>query len=315
MKRLIWTILLILTIPACQLYPRPTTPLHAAPEAASPLPAEPSPQPDPTSALYTQKPTFNIRYSEQKAADPRHLSLDVYPSGSSNSPVMVYVHGGSWRYGTKSNVDSKPEAFKQHGFVFVSVNYRLIPEVSMKEQVNDVATAIAWVKNNISEYGGDPRRIFIMGHSAGAHLVSLVATDSRYLESNGMQLNDIRGVISLDTQAYDIVKLMAETTERLESTYTSAFTENPKLWEFFSPSTYVAAGKSIPPFFLVYSGQTPDRGELAAAFANLLEEAGIHQEVHPALDKTHGEVNEFFGLSSDPVSEAAFQWLENLLDQ
>jgi len=110
----------------------------------------------------------DIAYAEPR--NERQL-LDVYrPQTGSNLPVVVWVHGGGWMRGSKDEVDSKPAAFAEKGFVFVAVNYRFIPHVIMDTIVRDVAKSVGWVHANISRHGGDPNRIFLMGHSAGAQL-------------------------------------------------------------------------------------------------------------------------------------------------
>src|SRR5687767_7584915 len=113
----------------------------------------------------------DIAYAEPK--NERQL-LDVYaPAAGSNLPVVVWVHGGGWMRGSKNEVDQKPPAFVEKGFVFVPVNYRFIPNVTMDIIVRDVAKAAGWVHANIARHGGDPGRIFLMGHSAGAQLAAL----------------------------------------------------------------------------------------------------------------------------------------------
>ena len=315
MKPLTLSLLLALVLTSCRFASRVDATLPSTPKTASPSPTNPSPVSSPTLAPIPQSltPSFDIRYSEEPANDPRSLSLDIYPTSQANAPVMIFVHGGGWRRGNKSNVNAKPSAFNQNGFILISVNYRLVPEVEISEQVGDVAAAIAWVKNNIAQYGGDPNRIFLMGHSAGAHLVSLVATDPAYLESEGMSLADIHGVISLDTQAYDINLLLDNAPERTSRIYSAAFTDDPQMWTRFSPITYVQSGQSIPPFFLVYSGQNPGRKELAGHFAQALETAGISAVIQPATEKNHGQVNKDFGVPGEPMSDAAFIWLMEIL--
>ena len=311
MKRLTLLLLLALTITSCQIAPRVDAPPPSTPQADSPSPTASPPARSPTPS--SLEPIFDIRYSEEPAKDPHNLSLDIYPIAQTNAPVMVYVHGGGWTRGNPSNVRDKPAAFNQRGLVFVSVGYRFVPEVDMAEQVGDVAAAIAWVKNNIAQYGGDPNRIFLMGHSAGAHLVSLVATDSAYLESEGMSPAEIRGVISLDTQAYDINLLLENASTRTRRTYTNVFTDDPQMWARFSPITYVGAERSIPPFFLVFSGRAPGRRELTEHFAQALEAAGVSALIQPEPEKSHGDVNADFGAPGEPMSDAAFQWLMEIL--
>ncbi len=93
--------------------------------------------------------------------------LDVYsPSHAKNLPVVFWIHGGGWQTGDKSDVQLKPQAFMDKGFIFVSTNYRLLPDVDMGTIVRDIAKSIRWVHEHVAEYGGDPERLFIMGHSA-----------------------------------------------------------------------------------------------------------------------------------------------------
>ncbi len=122
-------------------------------------------------ALLLQDVKRNIPYAEP--AHERQV-LDVYsPPNAKNLPVVFWIHGGGWQAGDKSDVQIKPQVFMDKGFVFVSTNYRLLPSVDMATIVRDVAKSIRWVHDHIAEYGGDPKRLFIMGHSAGAQLAAL----------------------------------------------------------------------------------------------------------------------------------------------
>lgn len=108
----------------------------------------------------------NVLYAE--SANPLH-TLDVYASPTAkNAPVMFWIHGGGWVTGDKSDVAQKPQFFVDRGFVFVSVNYRLLPKVEMIDIFRDVAKSFRWVHDHIAEYGGEPKRVLVGGHSAGA---------------------------------------------------------------------------------------------------------------------------------------------------
>src|SRR5262249_38485445 len=131
-------------------------------------------------------------------ATPAHERqvLDVYsPAHAKNLPVVFWIHGGGWQTGDKTSVQIKPQAFMDKGFVFVSTNYRLLPQVVMGTIVRDIAASIHWVSDHIAEHGGDPKRLFIMGHSAGAQLAALVCTDDRYLKAEGLSLSIIKGCV------------------------------------------------------------------------------------------------------------------------
>jgi len=226
---------------------------------------------------------------------------------------MIYVHGGGWRGGKKLNVDSKPAAFNAHGFIFVSIDYRVLPEVTVTDEAGDVARAVRWVRDNISNYGGDPTHIFLMGYSAGAHLVSLVGTDGRYLEAAGLTLADLRGVVALDTQAYDVTSLMESIGKPTNGPYFDAFGTEPAVWNSLSPITYIAPHKGIPPFFVVYSGAEAARPEISQAFVAALEGAGIPVQLLPVTEKAHSQITREFGREGDRVSKAVFEWLDEIL--
>ena len=136
----------------------------------------------------------NLPYATYANVDPNLTSLDVYaPDSGGCHPILVFIHGGGWIGGDKRFVDEKPRAFVRAGYVFASVNYRLSPKVSHPAHVQDVAQAIRKIRDLAPRYGGDPSRIYLVGHSAGAHLAALVATDGRYLEAQGLSLAAIRG--------------------------------------------------------------------------------------------------------------------------
>ncbi len=222
-------------------------------------------------------------------------------------PVMIYVHGGAWRFGDKSHVDYKDEAFLRAGYLFVSINYRLAPEGTWREMASDVAAAVAWVVQHIEDYGGDPQRVFLMGHSAGAHLATLVATDPTYLQEVGLGLNTLRAVVALDTRAYDL-EALARLAGGLPPAYRSIFGDDPREWRAASPISYVVPGRAIPPMAVVWSrGQY--RAKLSGHFIEALQQAGIEVLLVDASYYTHRSLNKRFGTQGDPVAEAILPWL------
>src|SRR5438309_9172949 len=137
-------------------------------------------------------------------ADARQV-LDVYaPHDARNLPVVFWIHGGGWQTGDKTSVQIKPQFFTDRGFVFVSTNYRLLPSVDMATIVRDIAKSIRWVHEHIAEHGGDPTRLFIMGHSAGAQLAALICTDDRYLKAEGLSLAITNRFVPGDGDPFDV---------------------------------------------------------------------------------------------------------------
>ncbi len=107
----------------------------------------------------------DIAYAEPKN---ERQTLDVYaPREGKNHPIVFWIHGGGWQAGDKTDVQTKPQAFVDKGFIFVSINYRFVPSVTIMEMAGDIAKSIRWVHDHAQEYGGDPDTFFVMGHSAG----------------------------------------------------------------------------------------------------------------------------------------------------
>src|SRR5262245_56567278 len=185
--------------------------------------------------------------------------LDVYtPKNVKNAPVVFWVHGGGWQTGDKSSVQLKPQAFTEKGFVFVSTNYRLLPDVDMGTIIRDIAKSIHWVHDNIAKHGGDPKRLMVMGHSAGAQLAALVSIDDRYLKAEGLSLSIIKGCVPVDGDTYDVPAIIetAETRRRVHGQpmpsngHREKFGNDPAKHRDFSAVTHVTKDKGIPPFLI-----------------------------------------------------------------
>ena len=152
------------------------------------------------------------------------------------------------------------------GFVFVSTNYRLLPNVDMGTIVRDVAKSIHWVHDHIAEYGGDPNRLLVMGHSAGAQLAALICTDDRYLKAEGLSLAIIKGCVPVDGDTYDVPAIIetAETRRRVHGQpqakygHREKFGNDPAKHRDFSAVTHVARDKGIPPFLILHVADHPD---------------------------------------------------------
>ena len=248
--------------------------------------------------------------------------LDVHaPSGAKNSPVVFWIHGGGWEGGDKTSVQLKPQAFVDKGFVFVSTNYRLLPEVDMDTIVRDIAKAIRWTHNHIAEYGGDPNRILVMGHSAGAQLAALICIDDRYLKAEGLTLAIIKGCVPVDGDTYDVPAIIevAETRCRVHSLplpnfgHRLKFGNDPKKHRDLSAVTHVAKDKGIPPFLILHVADHPDTGAQAQRLGNVLNEAGIRATLFGGKETTHSKINENLGQPDDLVTKALFDFVADSL--
>lgn len=131
--------------------------------------------------------------------DAQHgLALNVYsPVGVNRAPVVVFFYGGRWEKGSRSEYSYVGAALASRGIVTVIPDYRKYPQVKLDGFMSDAASAVGWVHTHVAEYGGDPGTIFLMGHSSGAHIGALLATDKRWLARVGMQPRDLVGFIGL----------------------------------------------------------------------------------------------------------------------
>ena len=269
----------------------------------------------PSAAVGEWREVRDIQYVHRPGTPSYLTSLDLYvPQTGAGFPVVVWVHGGGWHVGDKRNVGVKPQAFTDAGYLLVSVNYRLSPAVTHPAHVQDVAAAIAWIHQNIAEYGGDPSKLFLIGHSAGAHLVALVATDESYLSAHGLPLSAIAGVVCLDGAGYDIPAHMAR-GGLLSLLYLQAFGREPEVWRQGSPVTHVAPGKGIPPFLIVYAGVRAMSREISLNFATALGDAGVRVELYHAADKDHEGVNRDLGLPGDEMTAKVFAFLARVQEE
>jgi acetyl esterase/lipase len=250
--------------------------------------------------------------------------LDVYsPPGAKNLPVVFWIHGGGWVVGDKSDVQVKPQAFMDKGFVFVSTNYRLLPHVEMGTIIRDVAKAMHWVHDHIAEYGGDPDRLFVMGHSAGAQLAAIVCTDGRYLKDEGLSLAIVKGCVPVDGDTFDVPAIIetAETRRRvhgfpepaLAQTHRGKFGNDPAKHRDFSAVTHVAKDKGIPPFLIMHVAGHPDTSAQAQRLANALKAEGIPARLYAAQESTHNKINAAIGAPDDPGTKAVFEFVAEAL--
>jgi acetyl esterase/lipase len=266
-----------------------------------------------TASSFAAEPQVHrdLAYTEP-ADDVRRL--DFYaPAQGKDHPIILWIHGGGWQKGDKANVQRKPQAFVDKGLVFVSVNYRFVPKVTVKEMTDDIAKAIRWVHDHAEQYGGAPDKMFVAGHSAGAHLAALVCTDNSYLKAEGLLLTTIKGCIPVDTAVYDIPRQVEGRGPLTSGVYRSAFGEDEAAQRELSPITHVAKGKGIPPFLILHVADRPDSSAQSQAFAKALEGAGVQAQVVPGKDKTHATINRELGLANDEPTKAVFEFLDRLL--
>ena len=228
-------------------------------------------------------------------------------------PVVVWIHGGGWQAGDKKEVEKKPQAFVDKGFVFVSVNYRLLPDkVTIKQMAGDVAKAIRWTHDHARDYGGDPNTIFVMGHSAGAQLAALVCTDESYLKAEKLSLALIKGCVPVDGDTYDVPMQIKTVGQKQGDRYQLKFGDE-KSQKDLSPVTHVAKGKNIPPFLILHVAEHPETKLQSQRLVKALQVAGVSAKAYPAEGKNHVTLNDDLGPPDDKPTQALFEFLNSVL--
>lgn len=186
---------------------------------------------------HSHRRTSGIAYGEL----PRHR-LDVFQpaAAGTNAPTVVFFYGGAWRRGERSDYLFVGEALAACGCVALIADYRLFPEVRFPAFVEDGAAAVGWTRRNVAAFGGDPNRLFVMGHSAGAHIALLLATDDRYLALSSMRPGDLAGAIGL-AGPYDFLPF--------RNRQTAEIFDPPERWPQSQPINYVTGRE--PPLLLI----------------------------------------------------------------
>jgi len=250
------------------------------------------------------------QYKIKRGVDQNLFNLDVYHSGTREDlrPVIIYVHGGGWTSGDKTtNLQNKMRLARELDYILVSINYRLSPfpyELDNPERVHfpahnrDAADAIKWIYDNISQYGGDISKMGLIGHSAGAQLVSLLGTNEIFMEKVGLTLSDLKFVIAVDTRGYDVAKQIAEGAS--PDLYMNAFTKDERFHELASPLFNISRGKNIPAFFIAKRGGI-QRIIDANEFINKLKAADVKVASVDGSVYDHGGINRAIGGEDETV--------------
>lgn len=201
---------------------------------------------------------------------PHGLSLDLYrprPAASTPAPVVVFLHGGGWKTGQREQYRFVGERLAQQGILAIVADYRTYPRSTFPGFVEDSAAAVAWAREHASEYGGDPQRLYVAGHSAGAQIAALIGTDARYLAAHGLKPQDLAGVIGL-SGPYDFV---------IEGGYEEVFGP-PAQWPDAQAVNFVNGDE--PAFLLVHgTGDKVVEAKDSQELADKLGKAGNPAEV------------------------------------
>lgn len=263
-------------------------------------------------------------------------TLDLYaPREGTNHPVAIWIHGGGWHSGDKAEVDNKPQAFTEQGYIFVSINYRLWTPpwtkrdhegvgrylwsptfpgtVTITNEAEDIAKAVRWVRDHIQEYGGNREALVVLGHSAGASLSALVCTDDRYLKGEGVPLAVIKACVPVDGDAYDIPLHMKMAPARQVEIDRHRFGDD-QLQSRLSPVTHVATGKNIPRFLIVHVADHPLTTSQSQQLAAVLRKAAVSAKAYAAAGTNHSKINSDLGLPGDEPTKEVFGFLSRAVN-
>lgn len=271
----------------------------------------------------------NIVYKSVPGTDSTLLMLDVYAKSSySQMPVVIFIHGGTWTSGDKSNVQNGAkfvDFFLRNNAILVSANIRLqyssqSPGTGYAEQASDVASVMKWVYDHISQYGGDKSKICLFGFSSGSHLVALVSSNENYLGQVGLNLSNIKATLCFDVDAYDVPKAIAEGSLY---NYPAAAVNLPKYFTYDtllqkagSPMFYLSPSKPHPNFLIAYTGIKSAAGDIqtlskrqSELFANALQNAGVTAVVTGDLNISHTQLAMNFGQTDFAITNTAQSFL------
>lgn len=233
------------------------------------------------------------------------LALDIYraagPAAEAGAPVVVFFYGGSWTSGKREFYRFVGNALAQRGVLVLIPDYRKAPAHPFPAFMTDAATAVAWARANAASHGGDPKRIYLMGHSAGAQIAALLATDAKYLAVHAMHPTELAGVIGL-AGPYDFLPLTdAKVKQALGPS---------EGWALTQPINFVNGDE--PPFLLIQGDADTrvDPGNSPRFAARLRAHARpVSVNIVPGVGHV-GLVNGFYSPKLSPVLEQSVQWIQ-----
>ena len=207
-------------------------------------------------------------------------------------PVLIFDHGGSWRNGSKEIYPFLGERFALEGYVTLIINYRLAPENPFPSFVQDAALAVKWAKENVQNFAGDPNRIYLAGHSAGAHIVAMLALDAQYLKAVNLERNAVRAVVGM-AGPYDIAAVFPQSPA-----LQAVFGSDPKAWAATQPINFVDG--TNPPMLLQHGlrDTTVNYQQSIELQQKILEKDGkVELKTYPKLE--HEELIGAVSLSAE----------------
>ncbi len=238
--------------------------------------------------------------------------MDIYLPIGENFPVVLYLHEGGLTSGDKADSPYATIAmnFAKKGIGFILINYRLGPTNKWPVMAEDAASAFSWIKKNVAILNANPRKLFIVGHSSGALIASLLSTDEKYLVKSGCSLSDIAGCVAMGTMlnpSYDTDSIPTDTLNkiwekfRIRETYESLF-ETPDAYRDADPSRHIT--KNAPPFLILVAEEeqvNPPILEQANRFATAMKNVGVQVQIEVLKNRKHSTAMKKMAELNDPT--------------
>ena len=240
--------------------------------------------------------------------------LDIYWTGEGPpAPLILFIHGGGWSMGSKKDGESgQPGYFVTQGYAYASLDYRLVPDVKVEDQLSDVARALRWLVKHGRAFNIDTRRIILVGHSSGAHLAALIATDADWLKRAGVPFDWITGVVSLDGAGIDVPGIMAAGAITSHF-YADAFGAEVARQTRLSPQAHVGLPDAPRWLFLYDQAHNPAAGFFAERFAQSVRQEGGAARVVAIPDTTHMRMLSTLGKEENPATIAVDAFLKEAI--
>jgi acetyl esterase/lipase len=263
--------------------------------AAAPARAQEKDKQADKAAVYEVEVVKDVAYADD---DLDKHKLDLYlPRGQKDFPVLFFVHGGTWHSGDRSVYPRLGQLFGKQGIGMVIISYRLSPKVQHPAHIQDVAKAFAWTRANVGKYGGKPDEIFACGHSAGGHLVALLATDDSYLKAEKLAVADIKGVIPL-SGVYLIPPYV----------FPTVFGKDKEACKAASPVEHVKDNE--PPFLLAYADKDlPTLPGMAELMYDKLKATKCDATLLKMKDRDHISIIKSLDGPDDPLQLAMLDFI------
>jgi acetyl esterase/lipase len=224
---------------------------------------------------------------------PQELNVFAPSKTSTLKPVLIFVYGGNWNSGNKKLYSYFGSRMARKDVVTVITDYPKSPAAGYQEMATDIAAAVKWVKENIQNYGGDPNRVFISGHSAGGHLAALVSIREDYFKQQQID-NPVKGIILIDAAGLDMYNYLKEEQLPAGDTYLQTFSNDPATWKAASPIYFLHKG--MPPMLIYQGAKTyPSISSSNERFTDSLKNYDVKFSYHILPGKKHvAMITQFF---------------------